>query len=107
MKVKGRRRSEEIMATGQTYDKTFKQEAVRLVQTSGKSQRQVAEDLGIAMSTLSRWCSELATNGERAFVGSGHLQPEAEELRRLRRENDSLRQERDILKKALTIFSHS
>jgi transposase len=91
---------------GQTFDKTFKQEAVRLVQTSGKSQRQVAEDLGVAMSTLSRWCTELATNGEQAFVGSGNLQSEAEEMRRLRRENDVLRQERDILKKALAIFSH-
>ena len=78
------------MATGQTYDKTFKQEAVNLVRTSGKSPRQVAEDLGIAMSTLSCWCSELAANGERAFVGSGNLQPEAEEMRRLRRENDVL-----------------
>jgi transposase len=39
-------------------------------------------------------------------VGSGHLQPEAEEMRRLRRENEILRQERDILKKALAIFSH-
>jgi transposase len=39
---------------GQTFDKHFKQEAVRLVQTSGKSQRQVAEDLGVAMSTLSQ-----------------------------------------------------
>ena len=94
------------MATGQTYDKAFKQEAVRLVQMSEKSQRQVAEDLGIATGTLSRWCSEHAINGEQAFVGSGHLQPEAEEMRRLRRENDVLRQERDILKKALAIFSH-
>lgn len=94
------------MATGQTYDKAFKQEAVQLVQTSGKSQRQVAEDLGVGMSTLSRWCSELAANGDRAFVGCGNLQPEAEELRRLRRENEVLRQERDILKKAVAIFSH-
>lgn len=94
------------MATRHTHDKTFKQEAVRLVQTSGKSQRQIADDLGIGMSTLSRWCAEEAENGERAFVGSGNLQPEAEELRRLRRENDILRQERDILKKALAIFSH-
>jgi transposase-like protein len=46
---------------GQTFDKNFKQEAVRLVQTSGKSQRQVAEDLGVAMSTLSRWCTDMAT----------------------------------------------
>jgi transposase len=93
------------MATGQTYDKTFKQEAVRLVQTSGKSQRQVAEDLGVAMSTLSRWCSEMTVNGDRAFVGSGKVQPEAEEMRRLRREKDILRQDLDIFKKALAIFS--
>jgi transposase len=85
---------------GQTFDKNFKQEAVRLVQTSGKSQRQVAEDLGVAMSTLSRWCTDMATKGEGAFVGSGNQQPEAEELRRLRRENEILRQERDILKKS-------
>lgn len=58
------------------------------------------------MSTLSRWCSEMEEHGEQAFVGSGNLQPEAEELKRLRRENDILRQERDILKKALAIFSH-
>jgi hypothetical protein len=47
----------------------------------------------------------MATNGEQAFVGSGNQQPEAEEVRRLRRENEVLRQERDILKKALAIFS--
>ena len=79
------------MATRQTHDKTFKQEAVRLVQTSGKSQRQIADDLGIGLSTLGRWCTETAENGERAFVGSGNLQPEAEEMRRLRRENEILR----------------
>jgi transposase len=94
------------MTTRQTHDKAFKQEAVRLVQTSGKAQRQVADDLGIGLSTLGRWCAEAAETGEKAFVGSGHLQPEAEEMRRLRRENDILRQERDILKKALAIFSH-
>ena len=92
--------------TRQTHDKTFKQEAVRLVQTSGKSQKQIADDLGIGLSTLSRWCTEATENGERAFVGSGNLQPEAEEVRRFRREHDILRQERDILKKELAIFSH-
>jgi transposase len=88
------------MATRQTHDKAFKQEAVRLVKTSGKSQRQIADDPGIGLSTLSRWCTETAEQGEHAFVGSGNLQPEAEEMRRLRRENDILRQERDILKKS-------
>jgi transposase-like protein len=49
------------MAMGQTFDKHSKQEAVRLVETGGKSQKQIAEDLGVAMSTLSRWCTEMAT----------------------------------------------
>jgi transposase len=93
------------MATRQTHDKTFKREAVRLVQTSEKSMRQIAEDLGVSLSALSRWCQDAETKGEHAFVGSGHQQPEAEELRRLRRENEILRQERDILKKAMAIFS--
>lgn len=93
------------MATGQTYDKAFKMEAVRLVRTSGKSMRQIAEDLGVSNGTLSKWCQDLEVNGEHAFVGSGHQQPEAEELKRLRREMEIVRQERDILKKALAIFS--
>jgi transposase len=94
------------MPTGQTFEKSFKQEAVRLVQAGGKSMSQFANDLGVSVSTLSRWCQDAATNQEHAFVGSGHQQPEAEELRRLRREIDILRQERDILKKAVAIFSH-
>jgi transposase len=93
------------MATGQTYDKAFKQEAVRLVRTSGKSMRQIAEDLGMSNGTLSKWCQDAELNGEHAFVGSGNQRPEEEELRRLRREIEVLRQERDILKKALAIFS--
>lgn len=94
------------MAMGQQhYDKAFKLEAVRLVRTSGKSMRQIADDLGVSNGTLSKWCQDLETNGERAFVGSGNLQPEAEELKQLRRELEIVRQERDILKKALAIFS--
>jgi len=82
------------------YDKAFKTEAVRLVQTSGKSMSQVSKDLGVADSSLSRWCQEYGHQGERAFVGSGHQQPEEEELRRLHKEIEVLRQERDILKKS-------
>jgi transposase len=93
------------MATGQTYDKAFKMEAVRLVRTSGKTMRQIAEDLGVSNGTLSKWCQDGEANGDQAFVGSGHQRPDDEELRRLRRDNDILRQERDILKKALAIFS--
>lgn len=94
------------MALGRTYNKAFKMEAVRLVQSSGKSMKQIAEDLGVPLSALRRWCQEAGKHGEQAFVGSGHQQPEVEEVRRLRRENGILRQECDILKKTLAISSH-
>ena len=88
-----------------TYTKEFKLEAVRLWQSSGKSQAQIAHDLGVADSTLSHWCLRFAEHGKEAFPGSGHLPPLEEENRRLQRENDLLRQERDVLKKAISIFS--
>jgi transposase len=88
-----------------TYTKEFKQEAVRLVQSSEKSQVQIARDLGVADSTLSHWRKELTEHGSDAFPGSGHQTPLEEENRHLKREVEILRQERDILKKAIGIFS--
>ncbi len=64
---------------------------------------QVAREMGIDQETLRRWLKEFAAGGDRAFPGRGH--PRDEELVRLRRENQQLRQEREILKKALGIFS--
>ncbi|GLV55912.1 transposase [Dictyobacter sp. S3.2.2.5] len=92
--------------TTRTYTKEFKLEAVHLVQTSNKPMIQIARDLGIADSTLHHWCKQLTEHGAQAFPGSGHQTPQEEELRQLKRENDLLRQERDILKKAIGIFSH-
>jgi transposase len=88
-----------------TFTHEFKTEAVRLAQTSGKSLTQVARDLGIADSTLHHWCKQLSQYGEQAFPGSGHQAPQEEELRRLKRELEIVRQERDILKKVVAIFS--
>ncbi|MGH2506923.1 MAG: transposase [Ktedonobacteraceae bacterium] len=68
---------------------------------TGAHEWQIADDLGVSNGTLSKWCQDAETNGERAFVGSGHQQPEAEELKRLRREMEILRQECDILKKRI------
>jgi transposase len=90
-----------------TFTKEFKLEAVQLAQRSGKSQAQIARDLGIADSTLHHWCKEFAEQGSQAFPGSGHQTAQEEELRRLKRELEVTRQERDILKKALAIFSRS
>ena len=90
-----------------TFTKEFKLEAVQLVQRSGKSQAQIARDLAIADSTLHQWCKEFAEQSSQAFPGSGHQSAQKEDLRRLKRELEVTRQERDILKKALAIFSRS
>jgi transposase len=87
------------------YTKEFKEEAVKLVQISGKPAAQIARDLGISDSALSLWQKQLAEKGPEAFPGTGHQTQLEEENRRLKRENELLRQERDILKKAVSIFS--
>ncbi len=91
------------MATRKLYSREFKLETVKLVTEQGRSRAQVAREMGVDVQTLRTWIKHLATNGEQAFPGQGH--PRDEELIRLRRENEQLRQEREILKKALGIFS--
>jgi transposase len=93
--------------TQRTFTKEFKREAVQLVKSSNKPLAQIARDLGIGESTLHHWRQLLAEQGEQAFPGSGHQTAQDEEIRRLKREVETLRQERDILKKALGIFSRS
>jgi transposase len=89
--------------TKKSYTAEFKQEAVRLVSQSDVTVAQGARDLGLNYNMLSRWKRELQAKGERAFPGKGCS--EDEDLERLRREIEVLRQERDILKKAVGIFS--
>jgi len=87
------------------YTQEFKQEAIRLLETSGKSAAQVERELGITPGLLSRWKRRQEVDGEQAFPGHGRLTPEQERFRQLERENEVLRQERDILKKAVAIFA--
>jgi transposase len=87
------------------YPKEFKEEALRLVQTSGKPIAQIARELGISDSAIHNWRKELAEQGKEAFPGKGHQTALEEETRRLKREVERLQQERDILKKAVSIFS--
>ena len=86
------------------FGKEFEAEAVRLVETSGRTQREIAEDLGVGLSTLRRW---LEKHRERELEAPPPNRQEdlAAELKRLRRENEILRQEREILKKAATFFA--
>lgn len=88
-----------------TFSREFKLEAVNLVTEGGHKQTQVAIDLGIHPNTLHKWVRQYAQRPQDAFPGKGHQLTEAEELRQLQRENERLRMERDILKKAVAIFS--
>lgn len=87
------------------YDLEFKINAVRLVIEQGLTINKACHDLGIGYSTLERWVSEHKQHGAAAFPGKGRLRPDDDKLRTLERENEVLRRERDILKKALAIFS--
>jgi transposase len=78
------------------YPPEFKAEAVQLVRSSGRSIPQIAKDLGISGTSLRNWVKQSEIDqGER----EGLTTEEREELKRLRRENRVLKQERDFLKK--------
>ena len=87
------------------YTREFKIEAVRLVESGGKSGREIEDDLGIGRGQVYRWRRQLAEeNGSiRAFPGTGNARDE--ELVRLKRELAIVREEREILRKAVAIFS--
>lgn len=85
------------------YPEEFKREAIKLVWMSSKSQHQIAEDLGISDVTLRNWIKQAERDeGKRP---DGLSTDEREELARLRRENQTLRMEREILKKAAAFFA--
>lgn len=87
------------------YDAEFKRESVRLADTVGNTDRQIERDLGLYQGAIGRWRKELEADAIDAFPGTGHQKPLEEENRRLRRELDGMREERDILKKVVAIFS--
>lgn len=90
------------MGNGNRPTPEFRREAVRLVLTSGRTRREIAEDLGIGLSTLTRWLGQERDVREPSEVPVDlHA-----ELKRLRRENAVLKQERDILKKGCQWLRH-
>ena len=79
----------------------FRQDAVRIALTSGLTRKQVADDLGVGMSTLNKWITAHRDTDvvSRDDLGLVH------ENNRLRRENRILKEEREILKKATVFFA--
>ena len=87
---------------GTRYPVEFKAEAVRLFQSSDRSQREIADELGVANETLRRWVIQAGIDdGQR----EGLTTEEREELRKLRREVKNLNMERDLLKKFAAFFA--
>ena len=90
-----------------TYTREFKLEAIQLAETNDKSIAEIERDLGLGSGQIHHWKRQLANEGEDAFPGKGHLKPQDELIRQLQRENEILRQERDILKKAISVFARA
>jgi len=95
------------MGKRRTFTKEFKEEAVALVKSSGRSYTDIANSLGIDINMLCRWRreAEVETYGGKivAFPGKGKTRDE--ELTRLRKENADLKESNEILKKAMAIFT--
>jgi transposase-like protein len=89
------------------YDKEFKLNAVKLYLQGGRTYQQIGDELGIPAATLVGWvlAYQKENDKEQAFPGKGHLKPSDAEIAQLRRDLANAREERDILKKALGIFS--
>jgi transposase-like protein len=94
------------MGKRREYTKEFKESAIELYHRSGgKTRKEVAEGLGISPENLGRWLREEEegkTSNARAFPGRGN--PRDEELFRLKKENEDLRESNEILKKAMAFF---
>ncbi len=88
-----------------TYTREFKLEAIRLAESSGRPVRQIEHELGLSQGTIAHWRRDVQRTGDEAFPGHGHWLPSEARLHQLERENAILRQERDILKKAIAVVS--
>lgn len=87
----------------QKYTPEFKRQAVELLKTGEKTGSQIETELGIGHGALYRWKRQMEREGALAFPGNG--KERYDELSRLRKENAELREEKEILRKAIAIFS--
>ena len=90
-----------VPKTRPAYPEEFRREAVQMLR-AGRTPRELAESLGVSEQTLRNWRRQEDVDAGRA---EGLTSAEREELRRLRRENARLKQERDLLKRAAAFFA--
>ncbi len=91
--------------TRRRFTKEFKSEAVRQVLGEGRTQREVADELGLNANLLGRWSKQFRVDPEQAFPGNGNLKARDKELEDLRRENARLKGELSFLKKVSGYFA--
>ena len=89
------------MKQRQVFSREFKLEAVRLLESADRPAAEVARQLGIRRNQLYKWQQELRRRGNGAFQGPGRPSQADEELAQLKRELERVKEERDILKKAV------
>jgi transposase len=93
------------MTKRKRFTAEFKREAVRLLETSKKLPSDLARELGVRRNQLYKWKEQLSRRGEQAFPGHGRRGASSDEVSRLRRELEQVKEERDILKKAAAYFA--
>ena len=93
------------MTQRKKYTSQFKREAVRLMESSEKPPSDLARQLGVRRNQLYKWKEQLSRRGAGAFPGSGRGAGSSDELTRLRKELEKVKEERDILKKAAAYFA--
>ncbi len=95
----------EEQQTRRRFTREFKLESVRQVISEGRTQKQVAEELGLNTNVLSRWVKEFRADAEQVFPGNGSLKARDKELEALRRENARVKGELAFLKKVSAYFA--
>lgn len=94
------------MTKKKTYSREFKLEAIKLLESTDKTGQQLAQELGIKRNQLYKWREEFTAKGESAFGGPGRRPASHDsKVTQLERENQRLKQENEILKKAAAYFA--
>ena len=93
------------MTKRKSFTKEFKLEAIRLLEKSDKTGAEIARELGIRRNMLYKWLDEVKEKGDNAFIGSGRPPISDNKVNDLKRENERLKEEVEILKKAAAYFA--